>query len=86
MNGARRLVRADSAYYGHAAVHAALAGSADVSMTVRMDPAVKKAIAAIDDDAWQTIKYTDAIYDNDTGRWISSAEIDFTAFSLKKRS
>lgn len=89
LNGARRLVRADSAYYGHAAVHAALAGGADVSITVRMDPAVKKVIAAIDDDAWQTIRYTDAIYDDDTGRWISSAEVaetDFTAFSSKKKS
>lgn len=83
------LVRADSAYYGHAAVQAALTGGADVSITARMDPAVKKAIAAIDDDAWQTIKYTDAIYDEESGRWISSAEvaeIDFTAFRSKKKS
>ncbi|SMX69638.1 Transposase DDE domain group 1 [Brevibacterium linens ATCC 9172] len=81
-------MRADSAYYGHAAVQAAIAGGAEVSVTVRMDPAVKKAIAAIDDSAWQTIKYTDAVYDEDTGTWISSAEvaeIDYTAFTSKRK-
>lgn len=88
MAGARTLMRADSAYYGHAAVQAAIAGGAEVSVTVRMDPAVKKAIAAIDDSAWQTIKYTDAVYDEDTGTWISSAEvaeIDYTAFTSKRK-
>lgn len=88
MGGARMLMRADSAYYGHAAVQAAITGGAEVSVTVRMDPAVKKAIAAIDDGAWQAIKYTDAVYDEDSGQWISSAEvaeIDYTAFTSKKK-
>ena len=61
------LVRADSAFYGRRAVGAAVAGGADVSVTVRMDPAVKTAIAAIAEDAWTTIKYTDAIFDETTG-------------------
>lgn len=39
--GGRVLCRFDSAFYGHAAVSAALAGGAAVSVTVRMDPAVK---------------------------------------------
>lgn len=85
----RKLVRADSAFYGHAAVSATLAGGADVSVTVRMDPHVKKAIAAIDDAAWQTIKYTDAVYDETTGTWVSSAEVaevPFTAFTSKRKS
>ncbi|NDL58391.1 IS1380 family transposase [Phytoactinopolyspora mesophila] len=83
------LVRMDSAYYGRRAVHAALAGGADVSVTVRMDTAVKKAIAAIPDDAWTTIEYTDAVFDEATGRWISVAEvteIDFTAFAAQKKA
>lgn len=42
--GARVLVRA---YYGHVAVHAAVTCGADVSVTVRMDAAVKKEIAGI---------------------------------------
>ncbi|MGH8937795.1 MAG: IS1380 family transposase, partial [Actinomycetes bacterium] len=52
------LVRMDSAFYGRGAVHAALAGGAAVSVTVRMDQAVKKAIATIPDHAWTTIEYT----------------------------
>src|SRR4051812_8976684 len=42
---ARALVRADSAFYGHAAVGAAIRAGADVSVTVRLDKAVKAAIA-----------------------------------------
>jgi hypothetical protein len=69
------LVRMDSAFYGRGAVHAALAGGAAVSVTVRMDQRVKAAIATIPDDAWTTIEYTDAIFDETTGRWISRAEV-----------
>lgn len=81
------LVRADSAFYSHALVTAALKTGAHVSVTVRMDPAVKRAIAAISDDAWTTIKYTDAIYDEEAGQRVSRAEvaeIPFTAFTSKK--
>jgi hypothetical protein len=84
--GTPKLVRMDSAFYGRGAVHAALAGGADVSVTVRMDQAVKAAIGAIGDDAWTTIEYPDAIYDQAAGAWISRAEvaeIDFTAFAAK---
>jgi hypothetical protein len=83
------LVRMDSAFYGRGAVHAALAGGAAVSVTVRMDHAVKKAIGAIDADAWIPIEYTDAVYDEQAGRWISRAEvaeIPFTAFSAQKKT
>src|SRR3954463_3245938 len=83
------LVRADSAFYSHALVVAALRAGADVSITVRMDPAVKRAIATIDEDAWTTIKYTDAVYDETTGSWVSKAEvaeIPFTAFTSKKKA
>jgi hypothetical protein len=60
---------------------------ADVSVTVRQDKRVKAAIAAIADDAWTTIQYTDAIYDEATGEWISRAEvaeIPFTAFASRR--
>jgi Transposase DDE domain group 1 len=85
------LLRADSAYYGHAVVAAALRAGAEVSVTVRLDKKVKAAIAAIADDtaAWQTIEYTDAVYDEDTDTWISRAEVaetPFTAFASKKKS
>lgn len=54
-----------------------------------MDPAVKRAISTIRDDQWTTINYTDAIRDEVTGQWISSAEVaetSFTAFSSRKKA
>jgi hypothetical protein len=83
------LLRADSAFYGHPTIGAALRTGADVSVTVRLNPKVKAAIAAIDPDAWQPIQYTDAVFDEQTGRWISRAEvaeIPFTAFSSRRRA
>lgn len=83
------LVRMDSAFYGRGAVHAATKGGAAVSVTVRMDKAVKKAIAAIDDTAWTTIQYTDAVFDEASSRWISRAEVaevPFTAFAAQKKA
>lgn len=82
------LWRADSAFYSQRAVAAALRGGAQVSVTVRQNKAVKAAIATIDDDGWTPIEYTDAVYDEDTQRWISRAEvaeIPFTAFTSKAK-
>lgn len=81
------LVRMDSAYYGRGAVLAAVRAGADVSVTVRLTKTIKAAIAAIPDDAWRTIAYPDAVFDEATGRWISRAkvaEIPFTAFASGK--
>jgi Transposase DDE domain group 1 len=89
LSSAKALVRADSAFYGHAAVRAAVRGGADVSVTVRMDPTVKAAISAIGEDAWIPIEYTDAVFDEQTQTWISRAEvaeIPFTAFTSKKKN
>jgi Transposase DDE domain group 1 len=89
MTAATPLVRADSAYYGHATVAAALRAGAQVSVTVRADPKVKAAIAGIDEHAWTPIAYPDAIFDEDTGSWVSRAEVaevDFTAFAAQKKA
>jgi hypothetical protein len=83
------LVRMDSAFYARGPVHAAMAGGAQVSVTVRMDPRVKAAIATIGDDAWTTIEYTDAVFDEQSGRWISRAEVaevEFVAFAAQKKA
>ena len=83
------LVRMDSAFYGRGPVGAAVRAGAEVSVAVRLDPKVKATIAAIGDDAWQTIEYTDAIFDETTDRWISRAEVaeePFTAFAAQKKS
>jgi hypothetical protein len=88
MSNAPVLLRADSAYYGHATLTAALKTGAAVSITARQDPAVKRAIGTIPDDGWTTIEYTDAIYDPETGTWTSKAEvaeIPYTAFSSKPK-
>jgi hypothetical protein len=85
--GVKPLLRADSAFYGAPTVSAALRGGAQVSVTVRMDPKVKKAIAAIGENAWTPIEYTDAIFDEANGTWVSRAEVaevPFTAFTSKK--
>jgi hypothetical protein len=89
MGTARVLFRADSAFYTFAAIHAALAGGAAVSVTARLDSAVRKAIAAIPADGWTPIKYTHAIYDEDIRAWISDAEvaeIPYTAFTSRKKA
>ena len=83
------LVRMDSAFYGRGPVHAALSGGAEVSVTVRMNAQIRAAIAAIGDRAWTTIEYTDAIYEESTGRWISRAEVaevPFVAFAAQKKA
>jgi len=89
LSPATPLVRADAAFYGRGLVLAAVRAGADVSVTVRLDPKVRAAIAAIAEDAWESIEYTDAVYDETTGRWISRAEvaeIPFTAFSAQKKT
>jgi hypothetical protein len=87
--GSTVLLRTDSAFYGHATVGAAVRAGAQVSVTVRMDPKVKAAIASIAEDAWTPIEYPEAIYDQESGRWISRAEVaeaGFTAFSSRAKA
>lgn len=87
--GGRPLMRADSAFYGHATVGAAIRRGADVSVTVRLDPKVKAAISAIGDDAWTPIEYTDAVFDEQAQIWVSRAEVaevGFTAFTSRPKT
>src|SRR4051794_24888915 len=88
VRGGRTLLRADSAFYAHAVVGAAVRAGAEVSVTVRLDKRVKAAIAAISEDVWTPIAYPNAVFDEPTGSWISVAEvaeIDFVAFTSKKK-
>jgi hypothetical protein len=81
------LLRADSAFYGAPTIGAAVRGGAEVSVTVRLDPKVKAAIATIGEHSWTPIEYTDAIFDEASGTWLSHAEVaevPFTAFTSKK--
>src|SRR5699024_37200 len=62
---------------------------ADVSITIRMDPAIKRAIAGIADHAWEGIAYPNAIFDETSGTWVSNAEVaevPYTAFTSKPKA
>jgi hypothetical protein len=81
------VARADSAFYSAAFTCAVRAAGAFFSVTVRMDPKVKAAIAAIPGTAWTPIRYPRAIWDDQLRRWVSDAEVaevPYTAFASKK--
>lgn len=83
------VLRADSAYYGRPTVLAAVNAGAEVSITVRQDVTIRTAIEQIPADAWTTIDYPNAVFDEATGAWVSRAEvaeIPFTAFTSKRAS
>jgi len=87
--GRRVLFRADSAFRGHPTISAALKADADVSVTLRQDPAVRAAISKISDEAWTKINYPNAVFDEPSGTWISAAEvaeIGYTAFASQKKA
>ena len=81
------VVRADSAFYSAAFTGAVRRAGAFFSVTVRIDPKVRAAIAAIPETAWTTIRYPRAIWDDQLRRWVSDAEVaeaEYTAFASKK--
>ena len=83
------VLRADSAFYGHDVIAAALRQDACFSVTARQDKAVRKAISRIGANAWTTINDTAAIFDQDSQQWISDAqvaEIDYTAFTSRPKA
>ena len=82
--GGQVMVRADSAYYVRDVLATAARHGAWFSVTARMNPAVVKAIAAIDEAAWTSIHYPKAVFDEQAGGWVSDAqvaEVAFTAFT-----
>jgi hypothetical protein len=81
------VARADSAFYSAAFTGAVQAAGAFFSVTVRMDPKVKAAIAAIPETAWTPIRYPRAIWDDQLRCWVSDAEVaevEYTAFTSRK--
>jgi hypothetical protein len=81
------VARADSAFYSAAFTGAVRAAGAFFSVTVRMDPKVKAAIAGIPDGAWTAIRYPRALWDDQLACWVSDAqvaEVPYTAFTSKK--
>jgi len=82
----RVLVRADSAYFGAAFVNAVIRHRGWFSVTARLNPRVKAAIASIPEEAWTPIAYTDAVFDEAEQRWVSDAEVAEVAFTTFTRS
>lgn len=85
----RVLVRADSGYYRHDVVAAAVRAKAWFSVTARMTPTVKAAIASIDEQDWTPIRYPNAVWDEDEHRWVSDAQVaqvDFVAFTSRRKA
>jgi hypothetical protein len=81
------VVRADSAFYSAGFTGTVRSAGAFFSVTVRMDPKVKAAIAAIPETAWTPIRYPRAIWDDQLRRWVSDAEVaevEYSAFASKK--
>ena len=81
------VARADSGYYNAAFTAACRRAGAYFSVTARLDPAVKAAIAAIPGDAWTPIRYPRAVWDGQLRAWVSDAEVaevSYTAFASKK--
>ena len=82
------LTRADSAFCSYENVTCALRHGAWFSFTIPQWATVTSAIAGIDEGAWARIEYPNAIYDEDTGQWISDAEVaetPFTAFVSRRK-
>jgi hypothetical protein len=81
------IVRMDSAFYNAAVISAIRGQGARFSVTAPMNSSIRAAIAAIPEDAWTTIQYPRAIWDDQLGAWVSdaeAAEIEYTAFASKK--
>jgi hypothetical protein len=83
------VVRMDSAYYAAAVIAAVRRSGARFSVTAPVTAAVRAAITAVPEDAWQAIEYPQAIWDDQLNCWISDAEVAetlYTAFTSKKKA
>ena len=65
------LVRGDSAYGNRAVVKACLRAGAQFSVAMTRNPAIDRALAAIEETTWTPVRYPGAVRDPDTGAWIS---------------
>jgi hypothetical protein len=82
------LTRADSAFCSYENVTTATRHGAWFSFTIPQWKTVTAAIASIPETGWARIEYPNAIYDEETGEWISDAEVaetPFTAFVSRRK-
>ncbi|MGW8437847.1 IS1380 family transposase [Nocardiopsis sp. NPDC055879] len=85
-----RVLRADSQFYNADVIAACGRADARFSITCGMNPSIRGAIAAIDEDAWQQITYPTAVPDPETGELIFGAEVAeigaYAAFASRKKA
>ena len=67
------VVRADSAFYAKAVITGCRRRGVRFSVTTRIDAKIRAACDSINEQQWIDIKYPQAVFDEDTGRWISDA-------------
>jgi hypothetical protein len=75
------VVRADSAFYAKTVITGCRRRDVRFSVTTRIDTKIRTACDNIPAEQWLDIKYPQAIYDEDTGRWISDAQIAETTYT-----
>lgn len=77
------LVRGDSAFGSGPVVSACRKAGVNFSLTLQSNPKLRAAIDDIDETAWTSVRYPGAVFDEQTQRWISDAEVaetEYTAF------
>jgi Transposase DDE domain group 1 len=82
------LVRADSAFGSGPVVSACRKVGVNFSLTLQANPKLQAAIDTIDESAWTPVRYPGAVFDEQTQRWISNAEVaetTYTAFESTTR-
>jgi hypothetical protein len=75
------VVRADLAFYAKTVIWACRRNQAHFSITARMDVKTRAACETTPEANWVDIKYPQAIWDEDDGRWISDAQTAQTTFT-----
>jgi hypothetical protein len=75
------VVRADSAFYAKTVIDTCRRRDVRFSVTTRIDAKIRTACDNIGDQQWTSIKYPQAIWDEDQQRWISDAQIAETAYT-----
>jgi hypothetical protein len=81
------LLRGDSAFYSGAVITTCVKAGVHFSITVQSNPSIQAAIATIDEQAWTPVRYPGAVWDEETGQWISEAEVaetGYTAFAASR--
>lgn len=75
------VVRADSAFYAKTVIGACRRRGVRFSVTCRIDAKIRTVCDSITNDQWIDIKYPQAVWDEDTGQWISDAQIAETTYT-----